>query len=107
MRGSYAYHITKKSLGWKKSKSWDVIFAGKFWNSPPFFKDFQGFSIGKKGDTLPSSTGGTASIQLHFMITFTDIDGIFAPTCTSPEFQLKVSFTIEKKTKMQKLFKFL
>ena len=70
------------------------------------FRDFQGFSMGKKGDTLPSSTGGTASIQLHFMITFTDIDDIFAPTCTSPEFQLKVSFTIEKKTKMQKLFKF-
>ena len=40
------------------------------------------------------------------MITFTDINGVFAPLCTSPEFQLKVSFTIEKKTKMQKLFKF-
>ena len=41
------------------------------------------------------------------MITFTDIDGIFAPSRTSHEIPLKVGFTIEKKTKMQKLLRFL
>ena len=41
------------------------------------------------------------------MSTFTDIDGIFAPSCTSKEFPLKVGFTIETKTKMQKLLGFL
>ena len=40
------------------------------------------------------------------MTTFTNIDGIFAPSCTSQEFQLKVGFTIETKTKMQKLLRF-
>ena len=41
------------------------------------------------------------------MITFTDINGIFAPLRTSHEIPLKVGFTIEKKTKMQKLLGYL
>ena len=41
------------------------------------------------------------------MITFTDIDDIFAPSRTSHEIPLKVGFTIETKTKMQKLLGFL
>ena len=41
------------------------------------------------------------------MITFTDIDDIFAPSRTSHEIALKVGFTIETKTKMQKLLGFL
>ena len=40
------------------------------------------------------------------MSTITDIDGIFAPSCTSKELALKVGFTIETETKMQKLLRF-
>ena len=71
------------------------------------FRDIFEFSSAKKAGTLPSSSDGTLCIQLHFMTTFTDINGIFAPSRTSHEIPLKVGFTIETKTKMQKLLGFL
>ena len=39
------------------------------------------------------------------MITFTDIDDIFAPSRTSHEIPLKVGFTIETKTKIAWIFR--
>ena len=82
-------------------------FSQKILEISRIFRNFQGFSTVKKGDTILSYTYGTLCVQLRFMITFTDSDGIFAPSCTSREIPLKVGFTIETKTKMQKLLGFL
>ena len=61
--------------------------------------------MAKKGGLYQAILTGPCAF--NSVLWLLDIDGIFAPSRTSHEIPLKVGFTIETKTKMQKLLGFL
>ena len=67
------------------------------------FRGFWGFLTGQKGGTIPSYTYGTWCVQPRYKSTFTDINGVRAPSCTSQEFQFKVFFYYRDKDKNAKI----